>query len=94
MLAGLSLAEFRGDRVRRMAVERSFEIMSEASRYIPNGMKEREKDIAWQKLADLGNRLRHAYHRVDPNILWDIVEKDLEPLKRFVERVVEDENRK
>jgi uncharacterized protein with HEPN domain len=30
MLSGLSLAEFRDDRVRRMAVERSFEIMSEA----------------------------------------------------------------
>jgi uncharacterized protein with HEPN domain len=91
MLSGLSLAEFRDDRVRRMAVERSFEIMSEASRYIPNNMKEKEKDIAWQKLADLGNRLRHAYHRVDPNILWTIVEKDLEPLKRFVEQVVQDE---
>jgi len=91
MLSGLSLAEFRDDRVRRMAVERSFEIMSEASRYIPHNMKEKEKDIAWQKLADLGNRLRHAYHRVDPNILWTIVEKDLEPLKRFVEQVVQDE---
>lgn len=91
MLSGLSLAEFRDDRVHRMAVERSFEIMSEASRYIPNCMKEKEKDIAWQKLADLGNRLRHAYHRVDPNILWEIVENDLEPLKRFVERVVQNE---
>ena len=91
MLSGLSLAEFRDDRVRRMAVERSFEIMSEASRYIPNSLKEKEKDIAWQKLADLGNRLRHAYHRVDPIILWNIVENDLEPLKRFVERVVQNE---
>ena len=54
-------------------------------------MKERDKDVAWQKLADLGNRLRHSYHRVDPNILWDSVENDLEPLKRFVERVVQNE---
>ena len=90
-LAGRSLADFAADPLRRMAVERLFEIMSEASRYIPNETKEREKDIAWQKLADLGNLLRHAYHRIDPNVLWDIVENDLEPLKRFVEKVVQDE---
>src|ERR1700722_2458141 len=83
MLAGSSPAAFAADRMRRMAVERSFEIMSEASRYIPNDMKEAETDIAWRKLADLGNRLRHAYHRVDPNTLWDIANNDLEPLKRF-----------
>jgi uncharacterized protein with HEPN domain len=90
-LAGRSLADFTADPLRRMAVERLFEIMSEASRYVPNEMKNREKDIAWQKLADLGNRLRHAYHRVDPNILWNIAENDLEPLMRFVERIIQDE---
>jgi uncharacterized protein with HEPN domain len=88
MLSGSSLVEFTADRMRRMAIERSFEIMSEASRHIPNDMKEAETDIAWRKLADLGNRLRHAYHRVDPNILWDIAHNDLEPLKRFVERII------
>jgi uncharacterized protein with HEPN domain len=89
--AGRSLEDFAADPLRRMAIERLFEIMSEASRYIPDEMKDREKNIAWQKLADLGNLLRHAYHRVDPNILWEIVENDLESLKRFVERVVQNE---
>ena len=93
MLAGYSFEQFSVDRMRRMAVERVFEIMSEASRYIPNEMKENEKDIAWRKLADLGNRLRHAYHRVEPNILWDIAQNDLEPLKRFVERIMQDESK-
>jgi uncharacterized protein with HEPN domain len=88
MLSDRSLAEFASDRIARMAVERSFEIMSEASRYIPSDLKEAEKDIDWQKLADLGNRLRHAYHRIDPIILWNIAENDLGPLKRFVERIV------
>lgn len=91
MLSGRSIEEFAADRMLRMAVERSFEIMSEASRHIPDEMKEREKDIAWRKLADLGNRLRHAYHRVDPNILWDIAHNDLEPLERFVERIVKED---
>jgi uncharacterized protein with HEPN domain len=89
-LSGRSVEQFSDDLFRRMAVERLFEVMSEASRHIPAEMKEKEKDIAWQKLADLGNLLRHAYHRVDANILWDIAQNDLEPLKRFVERIIRD----
>jgi uncharacterized protein with HEPN domain len=87
-LSNRSLAVFASDRILRMAVERSFEIMSEASRHIPDDLKEAEKNIAWQRLADLGNRLRHAYHRIDPIILWNIAENDLDPLKRFIERIV------
>ena len=72
----------------RMAVERLFQIISEASRFIPEESKASEKDIPWQRMADLGNWLRHAYHRVDPDILWNIVENDLDALKRSVERMV------
>jgi uncharacterized protein with HEPN domain len=39
-------------------------------------------------MVDLGNRLRHAYHRVEPSILWEIAQHDLPPLKAFVERVI------
>jgi uncharacterized protein with HEPN domain len=88
MLSDRTLAEFASDRILLMAVERSFEIMSEASRYIPSDLKEAETDIDWQKLADLGNRLRHAYYRIDAIILWNIAENDLALLKRFVERIV------
>jgi uncharacterized protein with HEPN domain len=86
-----SLDDFKGDLFCQAAVERFFEIMSEASRYLPKELKDRDNDIAWQRLADLGNRLRHAYHRVDPEVLWNIAHNDLEPLKRFVERIIKAE---
>src|SRR6266849_3663640 len=63
--------------MRRVAVERMFEIISEASRFIPEDMKAKEKDIAWQRMADLGNWLRHAYHRIDAEILWNIAQMTL-----------------
>jgi uncharacterized protein with HEPN domain len=69
-------------------VERFFEIISEASRHIPIELKERETDINWRRLADLGNRLRHAYHLVDVQLLWLIAQRDVPPLKAFVERVI------
>jgi uncharacterized protein with HEPN domain len=86
-LAEQTKTSFTDDLVLRLAVERLLEIISEASRHIPPEMKAKEPNINWRRLADLGNWLRHAYHRTDPGILWDMVENDLEALKIFVKRI-------
>ena len=72
----------------KLMVERCLEIISEASRHIPTEMKDKAPEINWRRLADLGNWLRHAYHRTDPGIMWDMVEHDLGPLQDFVKRVI------
>ena len=41
-------------------------------------------------MVDFGNLLRHAYHRVDPQIVFDIAARDLPPLKIFAEQVMRD----
>jgi len=71
LLRSHSRADFASDLMARLAVERLFEIISEASRFIPEDMKAQAKDIPWQRMADLGNWLHHAHHRVDPDILWN-----------------------
>lgn len=58
------------DRVLRAAFERFLEILSEASRHIPEEMKSMRPDMEWPRIAAIGNHLRHAYHRVDAEILW------------------------
>ena len=34
----------------------------------------------WQEISSLGNRLRHEYHAIREDRLWDIVQIDLPPL--------------
>jgi uncharacterized protein with HEPN domain len=92
-LAGKSFQDFSDDLLLRLAVERSYEIVSEASRHIPADMKDRETQINWRRMADLGNWLRHAYHRIDAAVLWDIAESDLTPLRLFVARIVRESKR-
>lgn len=38
--------------------------------------------------ADLGNHLRHAYHRTDIGALWSIYEDDLDPLEAAVDAML------
>jgi uncharacterized protein with HEPN domain len=87
ILAGHTRESFANDLVIRLAVERLLEVISEASRFIPSDLKGKAPTINWKGFADLGNWLRHAYHRTDADLLWSMVEDDLEPLKDFVERI-------
>lgn len=66
--------EVAGDRMLRAGFERFLEIVSEASRHVPPEMKADAPEIPWPKIAAIGNHLRHAYHRVDFEILWRIHE--------------------
>lgn len=83
-LAGRTLAEFEADRFCRLAIERALEIVSEASRRIPEELLAEHGHIAWRKVHDLGNVLRHAYHAVEAARLWDIIVDDLPILKAAV----------
>ena len=85
-----SFAEVFSDRLLRAGFERFLEIMSEASRHIPAQMKADAPEIPWSDVAAIGNHLRHAYHRVDFEILWRIYEDgELYELRAAAKRFLE-----
>lgn len=88
-LASKQPDDLAGDLMLRLAVERAFEIICEAARRLPDEVKLQQAQIDWKGMVDFGNLLRHVYHRVEPGLLWLIAERDLPPLKAFVERVVQ-----
>jgi uncharacterized protein with HEPN domain len=82
LTAGVTFGHFEQDGTLQWAVERGLEIISEASRSIPESLKAEYADLPWRRIADLGNRLRHAYHQVDSLIVWKIVTEDLGDIER------------
>jgi uncharacterized protein with HEPN domain len=60
-------------------VLRSF---SEASRHLPDDLKTRNPEIPWQKVAGIGNVLRHDYERVAAPVRWKLVQADLPTLEK------------
>jgi len=72
LLDGKTFDDLLRDRFLRAAFERFLEILSEASRHIPSQLKDEAPDVPWPRIAAIGNHLRHAYHRVDAEILWNI----------------------
>lgn len=84
LLAEKSIASVTSDRFVRAAFERFLEIISEASRHVPEDMKLLHPEIAWQKIAGIGNQIRHAYDGVNPSILWTIYETELTKLSEAI----------
>ena len=72
LLKGKTFTDTQTDRVLRAAFERFLEILSEASRHIPPELKEMAPDTPWRRIGDIGNHLRHAYQRVDAELLWHL----------------------
>jgi uncharacterized protein with HEPN domain len=63
-MAGVTLDAFRPDLRKRWLIERGIEIVSEASRRLPDDLKARHPDIPWRKVAGIGNVLRHNYEDI------------------------------
>jgi uncharacterized protein with HEPN domain len=81
-LKDVSLEVFENDWPRQWLVERGVEIISEASRHLPDDLKARNPEIPWQKVAGIGNVLRHNYESIAAPILWKLVQADLPTLER------------
>jgi uncharacterized protein with HEPN domain len=85
-IQGLDFETFRNDTRTVYAVTRCLEIISEASRRLPNEMKARYPSIAWKDIAGAGNVYRHDYEDVAAKLVWDTVQFALPPLRDIVER--------
>ena len=89
--AGKSFDVYLADTMLRRAVERSVEIVSEASRHIPAALKDRHPSVPWRQIADIGNVFRHAYDNVNDRRVWTVVTDDMAPLKHAVVLLSADE---
>jgi len=78
----LTLETFENDWRRHWLVERGLEVISEASRHLPDELKARRRDIPWRKIAGIGNVLRHDYERVSAPVIWKLVVEDLPVLEQ------------
>ncbi|UWU69698.1 DUF86 domain-containing protein [Bradyrhizobium sp. NC92] len=61
------------------AVTRCLEIISEASRRLPEELKARHPAIAWRQMAAAGNVYRDNYEDVAANLVWETVQQALPP---------------
>ena len=66
------------------ATERCIEIISEASKNIPDAIKAEHPEIPWQSIRGVGNVFRHDYSDVDNHVVWLTVKVSLPELRPVI----------
>jgi uncharacterized protein with HEPN domain len=83
--AGFDRASFKQDVKTVYAVTRCLEIISEASRRLPDDVKARHPVIGWKQIAGAGNVYRHDYEDVAAEFVWETLERALPQLRAVIE---------
>ncbi len=86
--AGMSYEAFADNTLVFYAVVRCLEIISEASRRLPDDVKARHPNIPWAQIAGAGNVYRPDYEDVQRRLVWGTVQDRLAELRTAIEREI------
>jgi uncharacterized protein with HEPN domain len=82
---GMDATAFANSSIAQDAVQRCLTRISEAAAKLGDYMDDRYPAIHWLSLRRLGNVFRHSYDEVDEELVWAMVEVELEPLRQACE---------
>lgn len=86
---GCDAVAFEQDVKTQLAVVRCLEIISEASRDIPDAIKQGHAEVPWRRMADIGDTYQYDYDTVRPDAVWRVVQDDLPILKSAIDCIRE-----
>jgi uncharacterized protein with HEPN domain len=88
MIAGKSRSDLDDDRKLNLALVRLLEVVGEAANRISASNRAKHSEIPWKRIVGLRNRLIHGHDTVDFDVLWQIINRDLPPLIKALEKIV------
>lgn len=88
----MSWEKFQSDEKTIDAVIRNFEIIGEAANRLEADFKIRNRQLNWEELRGFRNRLVHEYFGIDLEIVWTIIQENLNGYILLLESMVKDKS--
>jgi uncharacterized protein with HEPN domain len=67
------------------------QIIGEAASRVSDELRQKNPQIPWEQMIGMRHILVHGYFEVDLDIVWSVVEKDLQDLKEQVQALLQNQ---
>jgi len=86
---GMDFESFKADDKTSSAVIRKFEIIGEATKKVPDIIKEEHHSIPWKEMAGMRDRLIHFYFGVDYDLVWKTIKNRFPIIEPLIAQILE-----
>jgi len=90
LLADVDFAQFESDYRINFAVVRALEIIGEATKRLPEALREQYPDLPWKDMAGMRDRIIHGYDDINFRVVWDTVKIRIPTIKPKVKQILDD----
>ncbi len=86
----LAREDLAKDRKTARAIVGSLLVVGEAASRVSDSFRAAHPAIAWTDIVGMRNRLIHAYHDINLDIVWQTIHDDLPPLVAALQRALDE----
>jgi uncharacterized protein with HEPN domain len=90
LIENVTYEQFEADFRINFAVVRALEIIGEATKRLPDELRERYPQIPWREMAGMRDRIIHGYDTVNLRIVWDTVTQRIPMVKPQIQQILTD----